>query len=62
VSFPAARRMFIMLADLQDALQKNYYDPANRGLDMDARYQTYNERDRDFGPFEKYLALRVIHP
>lgn len=34
----------VMLTTLRDAVKKNYYDPSNHGLDMDARYKTYKER------------------
>ncbi len=33
-----------MLAKVHRALAKNYYDPAFRGVDMDARYANYSER------------------
>jgi hypothetical protein len=33
-----------MLASIHDALKKNYYDPSFHGIDVDARYKTYNER------------------
>lgn len=33
-----------MLADVHDALKKNYYDPTYHGLDIDARYKTYKDR------------------
>lgn len=34
----------LMLRNVHDALKKNYYDPAFRGVDMDARYAAYLAR------------------
>jgi C-terminal processing protease CtpA/Prc len=33
-----------MLTNLRDAVKKNYYDPAYHGLDIDARFTTYEEK------------------
>jgi C-terminal processing protease CtpA/Prc len=33
-----------MLRDARDAVKKNYYDPKYHGLDLDARYQQFDER------------------
>jgi len=33
-----------MLADMREALKKNYYDPAFHGVDLEARYQAFKER------------------
>ena len=37
-------RARVMLADMRDAVKKNYYDPTFHGIDLEARYQTYRER------------------
>ena len=33
-----------MLRDARDAVKKNYYDPKYHGVDLDARYQQFDER------------------
>jgi hypothetical protein len=33
-----------MLADMRDAVKKNYYDPKFHGVDLEERYQTFKER------------------
>ncbi|HUA01738.1 MAG TPA: S41 family peptidase [Candidatus Aquilonibacter sp.] len=33
-----------MLRDARDAVKKNYYDPKYHGIDLDARYQQYDDR------------------
>jgi C-terminal processing protease CtpA/Prc len=33
-----------MLADMRDAMKKNYYDPKFHGVDLEARYETFKER------------------
>jgi len=33
-----------MLRDARDAVKKNYYDPKYHGVDLDARYQQYDDR------------------
>jgi C-terminal processing protease CtpA/Prc len=37
-------RAKIMLADVHDAIKKNYYDPTFHGIDLEARYQKYREQ------------------
>ena len=33
-----------MLSDIHSALKKDYYDPTFHGIDVDARYKTYEDR------------------
>lgn len=33
-----------MLRDARDAVKKNYYDPKYHGVDLDARYQQFDDR------------------
>jgi len=37
-------RALTMLSDVRYALKKNYYDPSFHGVDVDARYKTYEQR------------------
>lgn len=34
----------LMLSNIHDAVRKSYYDPTFHGVDIDARYKTYEER------------------
>jgi C-terminal processing protease CtpA/Prc len=47
-----------ILRDARDAVRKNYYDPAYHGLDLEARYQQYDERIKTAPGLNE--ALRMV--
>jgi hypothetical protein len=53
-------RALAMLATIKDQLKKNYYDPNIRGMDLDARFKTAEERSNKPNRWDKPSAsLRV---
>ena len=46
-----------MLRDARDLVKKNYYDPKYHGIDLDARYQQYDERIAAVPSFNEGLRL-----
>src|SRR5271154_1096697 len=46
-----------MLRDARDAVKKYYYDPNYHGIDLDARYQQFDERIAAVPSFNEGLRL-----
>jgi len=49
-----ARQMF---RDARDAVKKNYYDPKYHGIDVDARYQQYDDRIKSAASFNDGMRM-----